>query len=891
MPRNSGSKTANAITALEILRDVAKLGDSIPYLEGIAGVLSTIIKMKQELDQCDEEWTKAMEGIEQIKRLVLKFVGPSYQRQLPPFVVDAFADLKVCVDEVLEAFRKYKEMKRWKRAFKRNMLKDDAIVFSDKIWKAVKLFETDLVVENAVLIHEIHAVITGGAAISSTGFAALQCPTPSDYFMGRKTILEVIESSFSSPGRCVLALVAKGGAGKTQVALKHASDATQKYSHLFFIDASSSDTLTRAFKTMAEAAQVGASAVAASLWLSGLPDDWLLILDNADDPNLDLSPYLPRCSHAKIIITSRNESIFKHASPNCAIKFPDLAEVEAVDLLLLRTGIEDWTPQRPAALELVTALGFHALAVSAAGAYISQLCTIEEYLEDFRAAGRRRELLEREDGQSMDSYTFTVYSTFRLSFAKLSDRARKFMNVCSFLHNASIPVQLFHRAAIEVTTDLSLLLPGEQEPVPGAVDAFRSFLCLLGDGRERWSSLRFREIISELQRFSLISFDIKLQACSIHPLLHAYTRDSIEGGDVTRLISLHLLSAATPDDDGDPNAAHIRILFITHVDSAWDDDTGKYTDFVCVRLGDIFRTNRDSRRGRMSELRAVSLRTDLLGENHPDTLVMMAHLGRTYQYMGQLHDADDMQTKVLAQQKEILGESNRDTLRTMYNLAWTRMQLGKLEEARDLGEKALELRRELLGDSHIETRRSMGNLAWTYSLLGLSKKAEKLQLEALNSWKAEHGELHPETWHAMADLSVTLSGMGRLEEAEVLGAKALEFRMKGLGEFHPGTLYSMVNMVLVYTALGRIVDAEAMGTRVLELQKSVLGETHPATLLSMTSLAESRWELGNRSSALEIMTAAVEGREKALGPDHADTHEIRNQLRDMKSMVLEDDST
>jgi len=39
--------TTNIQTALELLKDVAKIAESIPYLEGMAGLLSTALKTKE----------------------------------------------------------------------------------------------------------------------------------------------------------------------------------------------------------------------------------------------------------------------------------------------------------------------------------------------------------------------------------------------------------------------------------------------------------------------------------------------------------------------------------------------------------------------------------------------------------------------------------------------------------------------------------------------------------------------------------------------------------------------------------------------------------------------------------------------------------------------------
>ena len=43
-------------------------------------------------------------------------------------------------------------------------------------------------------------------------------------------------------------------------------------------------------------------------------EEWLLLLNNADDTTLNIREYFPRCSHGNILITTRNREIGQHAS-------------------------------------------------------------------------------------------------------------------------------------------------------------------------------------------------------------------------------------------------------------------------------------------------------------------------------------------------------------------------------------------------------------------------------------------------------------------------------------------------------------------------------------------------------------------------------------------------
>lgn len=83
---------------------------------------------------------------------------------------------------------------------------------------------------------------------------------------------------------------------------------------MFFIDASTTHTISTDMKCIAEAKGSGKSVQDALLWLSGKQQRWLLLLDNADDPKVNLRDYFPKCSHGDILITSRNHAVCTHAS-------------------------------------------------------------------------------------------------------------------------------------------------------------------------------------------------------------------------------------------------------------------------------------------------------------------------------------------------------------------------------------------------------------------------------------------------------------------------------------------------------------------------------------------------------------------------------------------------
>ena len=79
-----------------------------------------------------------------------------------------------------------------------------------------------IVVQNThAYVEEIHKHIIYSSAPPIVEFPALTCPTPSECFTGREKDLQTLLDSLSRVGRQIVALIAKGGTGKTQTAMEY----------------------------------------------------------------------------------------------------------------------------------------------------------------------------------------------------------------------------------------------------------------------------------------------------------------------------------------------------------------------------------------------------------------------------------------------------------------------------------------------------------------------------------------------------------------------------------------------------------------------------------------------------------------------------------------------
>ncbi|SJL08058.1 uncharacterized protein ARMOST_11417 [Armillaria ostoyae] len=664
-----------------------------------------------------------------------------------------------------------------------------------------------------------------------------------------------IETAFI-PLLHVVTVVAKGGTGKTQVVLRFVSEDPSRFMHVWFFDATSDATLAADFKKLGKATGIGESVDDVQDFLGRIHEDWLAIFDNADDPKVDLSKYIPQCDHGNVIITSCLTEIHQMASPGFYLDFSDLKQSEAVDLLLKHAHENSDNDNQQLASAIVDALGCQALAVATAGAYIASTatCTLSNYLSLFK---RKCKQLLNYKMRSLDGYQKTVFSAFQLSFDQLSPLTKLFIQICAFFHHTAIPVELFYRAAAFTGDDLE----PEEEETP-AVEELKHFLSLFTyDGS--WD-----DSIDELSRLSLTMYDTSAKALSFHSIIHICVQETIINKDRVCHIAQLLLARATPDGITDADYQFQRLL-IAHADCIHQN---KYSTFlIYYSFGKIFHNAGMWMKVESIYQKALVYCECYFGKHHQNTLIYMGNLAWIYKELGRLEKAEMLETETLKLRREVLGERHPDTLISMGNLAWTYKELGRLEEAEMLETETLKVCREVLGEHHPDTLRSMNNLALIYKKLGQLKEAEMLETETLKLRREVLGERHPDTLISMSNLAWTYKELGRLEEAEMLETETLKLHRKVLGEHHPDTLRSMNNLALIYKELGRLEEAEILETETLKICREVLGEHHSNTLRSINNLALVYKELGRLEEAEMLETETLKLHRKVLGEHHPDT--------------------
>ncbi|KAJ7712587.1 P-loop containing nucleoside triphosphate hydrolase protein, partial [Mycena metata] len=344
-------------------------------------------------------------------------------------------------------------------------------------------------------------------------------PPPSRIFCGRQDILENMQHFFSDSGiQHIYVLHGLGGAGKTQIALKFINESSSShFSDIFFIDTSTIATIETGLKNIAILKDFGDSPDDGLLWLASKVEEWLLFFDNADDPNINLQDYIPQCNHGNIIITSRNPGMCVYAGSNSLVS--DMEEEDAV-ALLLKSALQKATVRtEQIAAEIVKTLHHLPLAIVQAGAFISKSRNLNGYLALYTKNQAR--LLSEKPAQSHDRYARTVYTTWQMSFDRLTPPAAMFLQYCSFLHYNGISEEVFSYAS-KLVTSLSKYQFHSNRPSEEELQKPLEFLSHFLGPTGEWDSLQFLDVTNEVQSYSLISLDAEKKVFSIHPLVHSW---------------------------------------------------------------------------------------------------------------------------------------------------------------------------------------------------------------------------------------------------------------------------------------------------------------------------------------------------------------------------------
>jgi serine/threonine protein kinase/tetratricopeptide (TPR) repeat protein len=295
--------------------------------------------------------------------------------------------------------------------------------------------------------------------------------------------------------------------------------------------------------------------------------------------------------------------------------------------------------------------------------------------------------------------------------------------------------------------------------------------------------------------------------------------------------------------------------------------------------------------------RAVQLRKEHLGPDHPETLASMNNLAWAYQDAGRLQDALPTAKETLERRRATLGPDREETLDSMYKLALIYHESGQAEDALSLYQETLQLSREKFGPDHPLTLTLLNALGLYYKQSGRFKDALPLYQEALDPRRATLGPDHPDTLLSLNNLAMAYKDSGRPQDAVPLLEEVWQRKKDRLGPNHRETITTMNNLAEAYQAVGRLKDALPLFEQALAQRKADLGPDHRLTLISMSDLVLAYRDAGRLPDAVKMGEETLKRRQATFGKEHLETltsmnnlalvYEAAGRLKDAASLFAE----
>jgi len=335
----------------------------------------------------------------------------------------------------------------------------------------------------------------------------------------------------------------------------------------------------------------------------------------------------------------------------------------------------------------------------------------------------------------------------------------------------------------------------------------------------------------------------------------------------------------------DPTKAKGRELTVrSFLDTASENLEGKFKNEPLVEasirdtLGWTYRMLGEINAAEPHLERALQIRQEQLGQEHPETLSSMGRLGWLYCDQGRYGQAERLWAKKLEISRRVLGDEHPITLVAMNDLGIACMDLGRYDEAEQLFSKGFQTSRHVLGEQHQTTLFIMGNLGSVYNNQGRYDQAEQQYLKMLEIYRQLWGEENPYNLAFMTFLAGVYREQGRYDEAEALYLKTLKMQRHVLGEEHVYTLWCIEGLARLYTNQSRYEEAERLFVKGLEGLQKVRGKEHRDTVRCMNGLAELYTAQRRFDEAKSLLTKALEISRHTLGDDHPVTLDSKNDL-------------
>ncbi|MFF7406112.1 tetratricopeptide repeat protein [Streptomyces murinus] len=569
------------------------------------------------------------------------------------------------------------------------------------------------------------------------------------------------------------------------------------------------------------AARNGLRPAADLVWqyLDRSTEPWLLVLDNADQPEiLRDGSWLRTSPGGTVVVTTRRSA--SHWWPGAELQHIGVLPRADAARVLCDLAPHSGTPDQAA--EIAERLGRLPLALTLAGGFLSQQVldpwTMDTYGRHLDQ-GERVELIDQgPDALSERDPRRMVGLTWQLTLDAFEARG---------LSEATALLRLLSRFAPE-PLPLSVLNRAE---IDGVLPRARCEIALRA---------LLDQSLTEL-------VDIGVRCAQSHGVLldSVAAATPAERKPVLDTTAVRLLDAAVPAvPDAGPHDPSLRMLvphglaLLRHVQ---EPEPLAAALTAVTRLSVALHRTGDYLSAWETARTAADLGERRLGADHRLVLAARSRTGRALFRLGRYAEAEALLASVHAAQERLFGPHDPDALDSGFGLQLVLGNTGRRDEAIALLRAVTAGRREALGPAH------------------------------------------PLTLRSRSGLLVLLSPTDVVTEEDGALLSLPSQCVRSLGPDHTVTLGAHHNHAWALYQLGRFEAADQEIRRVAEAYRRRFGPDYPFVLSAQQLLSRTQVACGHLDAGITLMTDVVARRERGLGPAHPFTVDSRRVLSDFRS--------
>ena len=643
-------------------------------------------------------------------------------------------------------------------------------------------------------------------------------------FVGRDDELTWLDTKLAAPNAAV-AVTAQGGTGKTQLAAEYAhscvNDLARWPGGVLWISMAQPEAVANAVAAAGRALKLPGydewplgQQVAAVQAAWAAPDARLLVFDNCEDLAL-LRAWRPTTGGTRVLLTARRTD-WPHATIQ-RLPLPQLLPEAALDLLLrgraalLGSSVAALADEHAA--QVCEYLGFHALALHLAGAFLAQQPRhpLARLLDELRTQSLDHAALKALDADSPTAYPRAVAETIALSYnlvdqSKPADAlARLLLALAAHaVPGVPLPVALLQRAA--KTTD---------DDTNAAVQR----LCAVG----------------------LASYADGDAALAIHRLVLAYARTQQNADAATAhadaLAVAMIGSTYEAGSSGFPARSLTLLAHARHTADVAEQRGSEYAAPLLGNLGNVAREQGDHATAREYHSRALAIVEQALLPSHPDIASCLGNLGIVASEQGDHAAACNYFTRALAIFEQALPPGHPSIANTLNNLGVVTGVQGDHTAAHAYYTRALASWELALPPGHPDIAFSLNNLGNVASEQGDHATARAYHTSALAIFEQALPPGHPSIANSLNNLGVVAQEQGDHSASRAYHTRALAIRELALPHGHPRIATSLNKLGLVAQSQGDHAAAREYHTLALAIFEQALPANHPHIRLVRENLA------------------------------------------------------